>query len=203
MPTIFPDFLTHYYRDRPFQSLTELAPESMDRVLARLSETRDLPRRLRSPFYFEQRQRIEQTMFKQFVAKGGRPERRHPQYAILGESEIWANMEPRSIRLPLALVPTHWISFTYTDSWVAYIDQDLRGNFIPRKPAYGTVYRLEELLELFQRFGWPGKRWKTDSEWKHDVYVEAQLWSDDPLRSFFTPEAAAQSSSGRPTGISE
>ena len=42
-PTI-PDFLTHYYRDRPLQSLTELSPEAMGCVLTRLGETRDLPR---------------------------------------------------------------------------------------------------------------------------------------------------------------
>jgi hypothetical protein len=193
---IIPDFLTHYFRDRPFQSLTELPPETMDRVLTRLREIRDLPRRLRSSFYFEQRHRIEKTMFEQFVAKGGLPERRHPHYAILGESDIWAGIEPHSIRLPLAQIPTHWISFTYTDSWAAYVDQDLRGNSIPRKPAYGMVYRLEELEGSFQRFGWPGKRWKTDSEWQHDVYIEAQVWTNDPLRSYFISEAAEHSSPG-------
>jgi hypothetical protein len=184
MPSTIPDFLTHYYRDRPFQSLTELSPEAMDRVLTRLGEIRDLPRRLRSSFYFEQRHRTEQTMFEQFVAKGGRPERRQPHYAILGESEIWADIEPHSIRLPLAQIPTHWISFTYTDSWAAYVNQDLRGNAIPRKPAYGMVYRLEELEDVFRRFGWPGERWKADANWQHDVYIEAQIWSDDPLRPY-------------------
>jgi hypothetical protein len=187
MAISIPDFLTHYFRNRPFQSLTELPPETMDRVLTRLAETRDLPRRLRSSFYFEERHRIEETMFRQFVAKGGRPERREPHYAILGESEIWAGIEPRSIRLPLAVIPTDVISFTWTDSWAAYVDHDLRGNPIPRKPAYGMVYRLEELARLFEEFGWPGERWKTDAEWQHDVYVEAQIWSDDPLRSYAIP----------------
>jgi hypothetical protein len=193
---MIPDFLTHYFRDRPFQSLTELGPETMDRVLMGLGKTRELPRRLRSSFYFEQRRQIERTMFEQFIAKGGEPERRQPHYAILGESVIWAGIEPHSIRVPLDRIPTHWVSFTYTDSWAAYVDQDLRGNPIPRKPAYGTVYRLEELGEVVHNFGWPGDRWKTDSEWQHDVYVEAQIWSDVPLRSFVTDHVANQSAAG-------
>ena len=173
MATVVPEFLTHYFRSRPFQSLTELAPETMDRVLTRLSEARELPRRLRSSFYFERRRQIEETMFKQFVAKGGRPARRQPHFAVLGESKIWADIEPREVRLPLAGIPTDWISFTYTDNWAAYVDQDLRGNPIPHKPSYGMVYRLEELAEPFEEFGWPGERWKTDPEWQHDVYIEA------------------------------
>jgi len=196
MATPIPNFLTHYFRDRPFHSLTELPPDSMDRVLTNLRETRELPRRLRSVFYFEQRRLIEETMFEQFVAKGGRPKRRHPHYAVLGESEIWAEIEPRSVRIPVSQIPTHSISFTYTDSWAAYIDRDLRGRSIPRKPAYGVVYRFEELDELFQRFGWPGERWKTEPRWEHDVYVEAQIWCDEPLRTFFSSRAVDQSLNG-------
>jgi hypothetical protein len=165
----------------------------MDRVLTRLSQKRDLPRRLRSSFYFEKRRDIEQTMFDQFAAKGGRRERRQPHYAILGESEIWAAIEPRSVSIPVSQIPSHWISFTYTDSWAVYVDRDLRGRPIPRKPAYGAVYRLEELEDLFKRFGWPGERWKTEPEWEHDVYVEAQIWCDEPLRPFLAASAGEQS----------
>ena len=28
------------------------------------------------------------------------------------------------------------------------------------------------------------ERWKTEVEWEHDLYVEAQIWSDEPLRAF-------------------
>lgn len=181
---MIPDFLTHYFRERPFQTLTELPPEEMDQVLRRLADSRNLPRRLQSEFYFEQRRQIERIMFDQFVAKGGEPQRCHPHYAILGESEIWAEIEPRSLRIPLAAVPSRWISFTYTDSWSTYVDVDLRGNSIPRKPQYGTIYRLEELVTVFETFGWPGDRWKTERDWEHDIYVEAQIWSDEPLRPY-------------------
>lgn len=199
MPPQIPDFLTHYFRERPFRSLTELTPEATDEVLVGLSQTRQLPRRLRTPTYFVNRRRVEELMYGQFVAKGGRPERRHPHYAILGESEIWAGIEPRWVRFSLSEIPADQISFTYTDSMVAFVDVDLSGNPVPRKPAYGSVYRLDELAAIFDRFGWPGDRWKTEPDWQHDCYVEAQIWSDEPLEPYLTPNIASHRNDSKET----
>lgn len=196
MSALIPDFLTHYYREHPFRSLTELSPESMDEILVRLGETRQLPRRLRTPSYFENRRRVEKIMYEQFLSKGGRPERRHPHYAILGESEIWAGIEPRLVRFPLSEIPVDQISFTYTDSMVSFIDCDLRGNPVPRKPTYGLIYRVDELRNLFDRFGWPGDRWKFEPDWQHDCYVEAQIWSETPLRQYMIPGNVGLTESG-------
>jgi hypothetical protein len=184
----WPDFVTHYYRQRPFCTLTDLDAAERARVIGQLDYSPGASRRFHSSFYFEQRLRYEALMFEQFSAKGGRPVRRHPHYAVLGESEIWAAIAPRSIRIPLARLESAHISFTYTDSWSTYVDRDLKGNAIPRKRQYGTVYRLEELRDLFARFGWPGERWKTEAAWEHDLYVEAQIWSDEAIAHLAAPE---------------
>ena len=181
---LFPVFLTHYYREFPFRTLTDSPQSEVDHILAKMAELRELPHRLRSTFYFEQRREFELRMHRQFVAKGGHPCRNNPHYMVLGESEIWADIEPRAIRIPLSHFPSTLISFTYSDSWTTYVDRDLRGNPIPRKSQYHTVYRLEELDSLFKTYGWPGDRWKTDPDWEHDIYVEAQIWSDEPLRAY-------------------
>ncbi len=181
---IIPDFITHYYVDRPFRSLTELAQEDCWRVLKEMGPQESLPRRLRSDFYFVQRRRYERLMWQQFIDKGGQPTRRVPHYAILGESEIWARIRPSAIRIPLAELPDSVVSFTYTDSFANYVDQDLDGNLIPRKPQYETLYLRDELLPLFERWGWPGDRWKTEPAWAHDLYVEVQIWNDEPLRPY-------------------
>jgi hypothetical protein len=189
-PFVIPTYLTHYYSGLPFRTLTELtAPER-----ARVVEASNFPkddRRLHSAFYFEQRLGYEDVMYAQFRAKGGQPARRHPHYAVLGESEIWANITARSLRVPLSNIPAGQVSFTYTDSWPAYVDRDLDGNLIPRKPQYGMLYRLDELDELFSTHGWPGDRWKTESDWEHDLYVEAQIWSDEPLARYRAADGAA------------
>ena len=175
---VIPTYLTHYYTGQPFRSLTELTPVERARVV----EASDFPeedRRLRSAFYFEQRLGYEALMYEQFLAKGGQPNRHRPHYAVRGESEIWARITEQSLRIPLSNIPACQVSFTYTDRWPTYVDRDLDGNFIPRKPQYGTLYRLDELAELFRAHGWPGERRKTESNWEHDLYVEAQIWSDE------------------------
>lgn len=182
MMSSWPDFVTHYYRREPFRTLTELTPAERAFVIERLDYSPGASRRLHSSMYFEERMRYEALMHAQFTAKGGRPERRHPHYAVLGESEIWAAIAPKSIRIPLSQIASDQISFTYTDSWTTYVSFDLKGNSLPRKPQYGTLYRLEELSELFERYGWPGQRWKSEADWEHDLYVEAQLWSDEGLQ---------------------
>ena len=179
---VIPTFLTHYFTDQPFRSLTDLTTAERARVVqaANFPKTK---RRLHSAFYFEQRLRYETLMYEQFQAKGGKPTRRRPHYAVLGESEIWAKITKRSLRIPLSNVSASQVSFTYTDSWPTYVDRDLDGNPIPRKPQYGVLYRLDELDKLFQTHGWPGDRWKTEPDWAHDLYVEAQIWSDDLIQA--------------------
>lgn len=187
---VIPTYLTHYYTGEPFRTLTELAATERARVV-QASNFPEEDRRLRSPFYFEQRLRYEALMYEQFLAKGGQPARHRPHYAVLGESEIWARITERSLRIPLSNVSPSQVSFTYTDSWPTYVDRDLDGNPIPRKPQYETLYRLDELDELFRTHGWPGDRWKTESDWEHDLYVEAQIWSDEPLAAYLAPDGSA------------
>jgi hypothetical protein len=182
-PLSIPQYVTHYYRKRPFQTLTELSVERRAKVIEKLRFPKWASARLHSAFYFEQRLRYERVMYEQFVAKGGSPQRSRPQYAILGESEIWQGFNKHSLRIPLSAIPSSQLSFTYTDSWAVYVDRDLEGNAIPRKPQYGTLFRLEELNALFRDHGWPGDRWKNEPGWEHDLYVEAQIWSDQPLQA--------------------
>src|SRR3954462_9704187 len=100
--SIIPRFLTHYYRKRPFRTLTELSADERANVIPKLRFPKWASRRLQSAFYFEQRLRYEVVMYEQFVAKGGSPQRRRPHYAILGESEIWQGFNKHSLRIALS-----------------------------------------------------------------------------------------------------
>lgn len=132
-----PQYLTHYYREHPFRTLTELLPRERARVIEGLSLSGRASRRLQSAFYFEQRLQDETVMYDQFLAKGGTPQRRRPHYAILGESDIWQAITLHCLRIPLTAIPSSQLSFTYTDSW--------------------------------------------------STYVEAQIWSDEPLKELIPP----------------
>src|SRR5688572_30253547 len=106
-----PQYLTHYYHQRPFRTLTELSLEQRQRVIRKLRFPKRAAHRLHSTFYFEQRLRYETLMYDQFVSKGGKPQRRRPHYAVLGESEIWADFSRHSLRIPLAAIPASQLSF--------------------------------------------------------------------------------------------
>ena len=69
-----PQYLTHYYRDRPFRTLTELASdEHTAGYFPTLEFPRRAGRRFQSTFYFEQRLRYEAVMYDQFLAREARP----------------------------------------------------------------------------------------------------------------------------------
>ena len=181
---MIPTYLTHYYHDEPFQCITDLPTSELVRLVLRIRITRTLPRRLMKPVYFLERRRYKRQMREQFVSKGGRPRRHTPQYMVLGHSDIWKRQAPRSLRIPLAEVPSDLISFTYTDSWYTYVDFDLNRRPVPRKRPYEMVYRVEELDNLLDEFGWPGEQKHSDPSCRFDYYIEAQVWEDEPLAPF-------------------
>ena len=120
----------------------------------------------------------------QFVAKGGRPTRGRPLYGVLGESEIWQRITTHAVQIPLDAISSELLSFTYTDSWVTYVEREPNGDPIPRKPQYGQLYRRDELDAVFAEHGWPGERWKAEPGWENDLYVEAQIWSDEAVAAY-------------------
>lgn len=171
--------LSHYYREAPFQTLSELSPADAAPLLFSLAGKRRLPYRLRHPEYLRRRRAIEQRMRRAFVEKGGQPRRQHPHYMILGRSTHWEILEPNVVTVPLAALKNDAVSFTYTDSFYTYSATTLRGIPIPAQPHRGKVYCLDELDELVAAFGLPPGY--DDPDERFDLYIEAQIWDDAPL----------------------
>ena len=80
-----PPFVTHYYRAGrpPFRSLSEVDDSDVETVLAGLTEG---SRRRFGPRYLALRRATEEKARALFLTGGGRPERLHPHYFVLGES---------------------------------------------------------------------------------------------------------------------
>ncbi len=180
------EFLTHYYRphSRPFLSLSPLSDAEVAAVLGTLAGFEPLPFRLTHPSYLTERRRIEERMHELFLAKGGRPERRHPHYFVLGEFSLWESDGSRKVQIPLPRLPAALLSFTFTDSFFNFRAKNLRGVSIPRRPYHGQLFTREELPGAIRDHGLPGEAWRTDPERRFDVYVEAQLWGDEPVAAF-------------------
>ena len=181
-------FVTHYYRaDRPpFRNLSEVDNDDEVTVLAGLAEG---SRRRFGPRYLSLRRATEDKARKLFVAGGGRPERRHPHYFVLGESLWFAGLydHPREIRIPLDQLPDASTSFTWVDSITALgLGREL-GVPQPDEPWKQQVYGIDKLdvagaeatASSADPADYEGHQWRLV-----DQYVEVQLWSDEPVRQY-------------------
>lgn len=174
-----PDVLTHYYDAArgPFRSLTALPVAEGDRLQAQIAAQGRVFASQRAPDYLAVRRDLEQRIRQLFVAKGGCPERDTPHYFIVGACDwllTWYE-QPAWISVPVAEVDPAVVSLTFGDSFPAMRFQD-------GKPWRGHVYTLRDLPDLVVRFGLP-QQWNADGALGPDRYIEAQVWSDGPLRA--------------------
>lgn len=178
-----PEFATHYYLPEigPFRSLSELPAGSEDPIFLDL-----LTRHQRDPGYrrrygrnyIEVRSKVEARLRELFVARGGKPRRRHPYYLVLGESPWFRdlNVYQSELKILLSELDPETTSLTYPDSFVALSRGD--------KPYFNQVFLLSEVSEIVERFGVPDndqvvpyeRYWETDFE----LYIEVQLWDIPP-----------------------
>ena len=181
---VLPSVLTHYYRpfSRPLLSLLALSQQDLSVVLERLAREEPLPYRLAHPSYLSERRRIESVMRQQFAAKGGKFERELPHYFVLGEFSLWESDGSSRVQISLRDVAPEAVSFTLTDSFFNYRRHNLRGIEVPQRPYHGQLFTLEELPAQLELYGLPGEAWRRDPGRQFDVYVEAQVWSDEPVR---------------------
>lgn len=71
------------------------------------------------------------------------------------------------------------ISFTYGDSFPTFSDRVQDHREYRRQ-----IYTLPEILHLIEQYGLPQEIWPQEPHFfGQPAYVEAQLWSDDPLRA--------------------
>jgi hypothetical protein len=181
-----PDFLIHYYQVLPFRTLSDLSPADATLEIAELAKERALPFRLRQAEYLPRRRAIESEMRRAFLAKGGQPKRENPHYLVLGQSRHWEKMVANSVCIPLAEIGADVVSFTFTDSFYTYSERTLHGRVIPPAPHRRIVFTLHELEDAIHQFGMP--RGYSDPSEEFDVYIEAQLWTDGPLRELLESE---------------
>jgi hypothetical protein len=179
-----PQVLTHYHRpfSRPLLSLSRLSDVEVAEVLQQLARHEPLPYRLTQSAYLPERRRIEELMRRRFIEKGGDPHLLHPHYFVLGEFSLWENDGSRKVEIPLRSVAPRWLSFTLTDSFFNYRPVNLRGIAIPERPYHGELFTWEELPSQLRSHGLPTDQWRSDPARRFDVYVEAQVWSDEPVR---------------------
>lgn len=170
--------LTHYYDAArgPLRSLTALSPGEADAIQARIRASGQGFASQRAADYLAIRRELEARIRALFVERGGSPERNTPHYFIVGTCD-WVlswYAEGRALSLPISDFDAATVSLTYGDSFPAM-------RYHVPQPWRGQVYTLAELPDLVARFGLP-QITNPDGARGPERYIEAQVWSDAPLR---------------------
>jgi hypothetical protein len=189
-----PLFATHYYLGsrRPFLNLSDLPEAELVRVLSELNEqgAATSSKRIFGRRYMALRRLTEAKLRRLFIEAGGQPERHAPHYLILGQSEWFKGLSPdtQELRIPLSQLPTRVTSATYPDSFTAMAYGPQFNLPYEPKPYHERAFRLEELPALIQEYGLPSDEdehgYEGYSQRPFEKYIEIQVWSDAPLRSF-------------------
>ena len=191
---VVPTFVTHYHRagHPPFLNLSDLPEEQLKSVLAELAapEQQEVSARRFGPRYMALRRATEARLRERFTAAGGRPQRRAPHYFVLGESVWFAGLylDLAEVRLPLSALPSDVTSVTYADGITAMGRGVPFGLPAPDPNHADRVYHLEELDDLIARYDRPADAapdglagYTGHQHHRVDIYVEIQLWSDEPV----------------------
>lgn len=108
---------------------------------------------------------------------------------MLGESAWFGGLyrDAAEVRVRLSDLPTEQVSVTYPDSVTSIGPLAEFGINVYPRAYHGSVYRVEEIGELIERYGLPhGEKPDTYEGHQFDDFehcVEVQVWSDDALRT--------------------
>jgi hypothetical protein len=194
-----PSEVRHYYRAarRPFLNLSDVPADEVGAVVRALMEEQfsGQHRRAFGRRYMELRRRTESKMRELFVEAGGQPERASPHYFVLGESKWFGGLadDMRSVVLRLDELPHATTSITYPDSFTAMALAPEYGLPYDARPYHDQVFRLNELEPLLDTWGLPAEPIGGYEDYESrpfEMYVEIQVWSDDPVMPFLRPGAS-------------
>lgn len=173
-------FLCHYYEAKvgAFISLSDLPLDEANKILDRIRDEGVVFASKRSKEYMSIRRELEEKARKMFIEKGGKPRRLVPHYMTFGECSWFKDWykECREIRIPLQNFDPEIVSFTYGDLFPTMRYQD-------GKPYRNQIYRLDEILELIDIYGYP-QEWNKDGKLGPERYIEAQVWADEPVAKY-------------------
>lgn len=176
--------ITHYYLSdrKPFLSLSDIGEDTSNPIFQEMLNRHKTDPAYNRRFglnYLNTRMSVEDKLRNCFIKRGGKPERKHPIYFVLGESKWFENLNGshKSIQLPIEELPQDKVSITFPDSYLSMTAKD--------KPYYEEVYFLDEIEEVISKYGTPqdnvpksyDKYWEGDFE----IYYEVQVWSDSIL----------------------
>ena len=178
-------YLYHYFdkRSGPFRSLTALPEEEASSLFYRIRDERSASfGAQRNDDYLDKRRKCEKIVRSEFIKKGGKPEIMSPHYLTVEHCPWLSSWYEQSdfIKISAEDIDPFLISFTYGDSMPTFSPLVTDGREYRRK-----VYTYEEILKIIDKYGLP-QEWNAEGEFGPERYIEAHLWSDEPVRKYLT-----------------
>jgi hypothetical protein len=189
------DFLTHIYQRgaEPFQSLSALCDAEALQIMAGLYiEGSAYWGRFEQPQeYLQMRRRTESWLRQAFIAKGGKPRLSYPIYFMVGKPP-WLERaaDPATvastvqIQVPVSIFEEGDISFTYPDSMVTMLMENLKDPEMYQPDYHGKLFTLTEIRAIVAVKRLPDEGWETRVPDHLAHYIEAQVWNREPLLEF-------------------
>lgn len=169
--------LYHYYEEEkgPFRSISDLPDEEAEAILQRIREEKTgIFISKRPDDYLQKRRHFEDVLRKEFVKKGGRPERKSPHYMVVEEVpffDTWYE-HTSSISVDASDLDLSMLSFTYGDSHPTF-----SGKLKDGKEYRNRLYTYNEILKIIDKYGLP-QEWNSDFKYGPECYIEVQVWTD-------------------------
>jgi hypothetical protein len=189
------EFLTHIYMrgTQPFRSLSALCDEEALQIMKGLYiEGSAYWGRFKDPQdYLQARRQTERWLHQSFIAKGGKPQQAYPIYFVVGDPP-WLDRvadpvtiaSTDKIQVPVSIFDESDISFTYPDSMVTLLLENLKNPEIYQPDYHGRLFTLAEMRDIVALKGLPDEGWETKAPDDLAHYIEAQVWNRQPLLEF-------------------
>lgn len=122
--------------------------------------------------YYPRRLQTDKLLLDRFLELGGKPVERHPLSFVLQGSDYLDNWFGCGVitTVPLALVPSDFVSFTLGDSMAAL-----------EKKREITMLTKDMLLQAITEYDGTVEEYLAEVERKYH-YIEVQLWNDDCIK---------------------
>jgi len=189
---ILPDVLTHYYKkgSKPFLSLSALSEDEALEIMERLYVDDAMWGRFKNPLgYIRERRQTEQWVRDAFIAKGGRPEEEYPIYMVFGScdslEEHAESGELNKIEIPVTYFKEQEVSYTFVDSMYSLNLEKEKPQEYYQPDYHGKVFTLSEIQVMIDKKGEPAEGWWGNLPEDFFPYIEAQVWHQKKLFSFF------------------
>lgn len=175
-------YLYHYFdkRSGPFRSITAVPKEEGNMILDKMKRERpDSMCAKRDEDYIAKRRGTEEILRREFTAKGGIVELESPFYMVVEHSPWLSTWYEQGdyIKIPIEEFDVRKISFTYGDSMPTFSPRVDDGREYRRQ-----VYTYEEIVKIIGKYGLP-QDWNDDGSKGPERYIEAHVWSAEPIES--------------------